>query len=96
MTVESFDFDKFKTCLLPLTSIAEQSAIVERVDKLIYLSTPSLLLLIKKNSKNVDHILLNKRLQRTLQGKSFVFQLLDFVLVELENFEVTHNAPTFS
>ena len=35
MTVESFDFDKFKTCLLPLTSIAEQSAIVERVDKLM-------------------------------------------------------------
>jgi len=35
MTVESFDFDKFKVCFLPLPPLTEQQAIVERVDKIM-------------------------------------------------------------
>jgi type I restriction enzyme S subunit len=35
MTVESFDFDKFKSYLIPLPPLAEQQAIVERVDKIM-------------------------------------------------------------
>jgi type I restriction enzyme, S subunit len=35
MTVESFDFDKFKEFLIPLPPLAEQQAIVDRVEKFL-------------------------------------------------------------
>jgi len=65
MTVESFDFDKFKCFPIPLPPLAEQQAIVERVDKLMTMTDE----LEKQVSERKEQ---SEMLMQSVLGEAFV------------------------
>ena len=65
MTVESFDFDKFKCFPIPLPPLAEQQAIVERVDNLMTMTDE----LEKQVSERKEQ---SEMLMQSVLGEAFV------------------------